>query len=151
MSRGFLDKVMGMMGIQGEAEDSEEAASSESLASDPRQAEARPKGRLISLPGQHPGRNQIRMVVVGPRSFEEVQEIAEHLKNRRPVIVSLENVDREVAKRVVDFVSGCTYALDGSMQRVGDGIFLFAPSNVVIDADTALEVASGGTFTWGAE
>lgn len=76
----------------------------------------------------------MRLSVLQPRSYEEVQEIADHLKEREPVIVSLEGVDKGVSRRILDFLSGTTYALDGSIHRIGDEIFLFAPLNVTIDA-----------------
>lgn len=84
------------------------------------------RGTLVSLPGQ----KQMKVIVVEPQSFEETQSIADHLKGRRPVIVNLESTDREHAQRILNFLSGCTYALGGEMQRISNGIFFFAPSNV---------------------
>jgi len=86
------------------------------------------RGTLVSLPGQ----KQVKVVVVEPRSFEEVQSIADHLKSRRPIILNLEVTDKEQAQRVLNFLSGCIYALGGEMQRISNGIFFFAPSNVDI-------------------
>ena len=75
------------------------------------------------------------MVVIEPRSFEEAKGVTDNLKNRRPIIVNLEQAEAELAQRVVDFVSGATYALNGSMQKVGNGIFLFVPNNMDISSD----------------
>lgn len=86
------------------------------------------RGTLVSLPGQ----KQVKVVVVEPRSFEEVQSIADHLKSRRPIILNLEVTDKEQAQRILNFLSGCIYALGGEMQRISNGIFFFAPSNVDI-------------------
>lgn len=78
----------------------------------------------------------MEIVVVEPRSFDEARSAAEHLKSRRPVIVNLRDVDRELARRIVDFTCGVTYAIDGQMQRVGEEIFLFTPSTVSVTAET---------------
>lgn len=75
-----------------------------------------------------------------PKSLADAQKAAEDLKERRPVIVNLEGADDELARRVIDFVSGVTYALNGFYEKVGDKVFLFTPANIVIaDED---EVAS---------
>jgi cell division inhibitor SepF len=78
----------------------------------------------------------MEIVVLDPRSFDEARTSADHLKARRPVIVNLRETDRDLAKRVVDFMCGVTYAVDGQMQRIGDEIFLFAPSTVTVMAES---------------
>jgi cell division inhibitor SepF len=83
----------------------------------------------------------MEIVVLEPRSFDEARAAADHLKARRPVIVNLRDAERELARRVVDFTCGVTYAVDGQMQRIGEEIFLFAPSTVTVTAETAREGA----------
>jgi Uncharacterized protein conserved in bacteria len=78
---------------------------------------------------------QVRVIVVEPVSFEEAQGIAEHLKARKSVILNLERTDGHLSQRIVDFISGTTYALGGNMQKVGNGIFLFVPNNVDISGE----------------
>ncbi len=78
---------------------------------------------------------QVRVIVVEPVSFEEAQGIAEHLKARKSVILNLERTDGSLSQRIVDFISGTTYALGGNMQKVGNGIFLFVPNNVDISGE----------------
>lgn len=73
---------------------------------------------------------QMKVIVVEPLSFDDAQHVADHLKNRKPVVVNFENTDTDVAKRIIDFISGTTYALAGNIQKVGNNIFLCAPSNV---------------------
>ena len=102
------------------------------------------KGSVVSLHTQR----QSHVVVVEPRCYDEVQGVADHLKNRRSVIVNLENADVELAKRVVDFMSGTTYALNGNMQKVGNGIFVFVPSNVDITAEIKEQQKDKGFLTW---
>ncbi|EIW18125.1 protein of unknown function DUF552 [Pelosinus fermentans B4] len=72
----------------------------------------------------------MKVMVVEPFSFDDAQHVADHLKNRKPVVVNFENCDKEVAKRMIDFISGTTYALAGSIQKIGNNIFLCAPNNV---------------------
>lgn len=142
----IMDKVLGFMGFE---EEEVEIMEEEELALDEEETAKKKKGgALFSL---HTQKN-IRVVVCEPKVFEDCQTIADNLKNRRPVIVNLEEADKELAKRVVDFVSGCTYALNGGTQKVGNGIFLFVPSNMDI-ANEAKELEKEkekekGLFTW---
>lgn len=80
------------------------------------------------------------VVVQRPISFDDVQMVADCLKERRPVILSVELVPKEVARRLVDFVSGAAYALDGRMVRLSEALFLFTPSNVTIEVPSAAEL-----------
>lgn len=77
----------------------------------------------------------VKVVVCEPDSFDEVQVIADHLKNRKQVILNFENTTPEVSQRVIDFISGATYSLDGHSQQLGKNIFIFTPSNVEIAKD----------------
>lgn len=128
----FFDKVFHFLGIE-----HEQAAAAEDPAqapSAPREAapEAR-RGRLVSLPGARRDGRHMSVVVQRPVSFDDVQMVVDCLKDRRPVILSVELVPKEVARRLVDFVSGAAYALDGRMHRLGEQLFLFTPSNIGIE------------------
>ena len=74
-----------------------------------------------------------KMILLEPRAFSEAQTIADYLKNRNTVVVNLKRVTPEVAKRIVDFLSGAAYALSGDMQKLGSGIFLCTPNNVNVE------------------
>lgn len=77
------------------------------------------------------------VVVIEPKSFEESRAIADCLKRKRPVLVNFETTDQETARRILDFISGTTYAVAGEIQRVGRNVFLTVPSNVnVSNAET---------------
>ncbi len=78
---------------------------------------------------------QWEIVVIEPRSLEDARRGADFVKARRPVFVNLQGVEPDLARRIVDFLSGATYALDGHLQRVGEEMFLFTPSNVAITAE----------------
>ena len=71
-----------------------------------------------------------KMILLEPRAFSESQQIADYLKKRNTVVVNLKRVTPEQGKRIIDFVSGCLYAIGGSMQKLGDGIFLCTPKNI---------------------
>lgn len=71
-----------------------------------------------------------KMILLEPRAFSESQQITDHLKNRNSVVVNLKRVTSDQAKRIIDFLSGCVYAIGGSMQKIGVGIYLCTPKNV---------------------
>lgn len=73
-----------------------------------------------------------KVILVEPRAYAEAQDIAEHLKNKRSVVVNLQRIDRDQGFRIIDFLSGTVYALGGDIQRVGTDIFLCAPDNVEV-------------------
>lgn len=141
----LLDKVIGIMGFSEEdmeddfiEEEEKEVVDREEV----RPTSTRKGAQVVSIHTQ----KQIKVVVMEPTSFEESQNIADQLKNRRPVIVNLENAERSLAKRIVDFVSGTTYALGGNMQKVGNGIFLFVPNNVDISGEMKDDLKEKGFF-----
>jgi cell division inhibitor SepF len=92
------------------------------------------RGSAAGAGGLQDGKT-VKMMVMEPDNFDDSQKIADHLRARRPVILNFEKTEPEVAKRIVDFISGATYALDGSIQKVGKEIFLCVPSNVAVDRD----------------
>ena len=81
-----------------------------------------------------------------PRSFNDAQQIADKFKDVTPVILNLQSVDQELAKRLIDFASGLTYALDGGMQRVADKVFLLTPRNVEVSAEERARMLERGAF-----
>lgn len=85
------------------------------------------RGALVSLPGS---KQPFKVLVVEPRSFDEVQTIVDQLKSRRPVILNLEGLDKELAQRILNFLGGAIYALAGESQKVSSSIFFFAPQGV---------------------
>jgi cell division inhibitor SepF len=108
-----------------------------------RDSGARSKPRPIeAVPS--PPTAQVHLVL--PRSFNDAQQIADKFKQGVPVIVNLQNADQELSKRLVDFASGLTYALNGSMQRVADRVFLLTPHNVQVSAEERARVLESGGF-----
>jgi len=85
----------------------------------------------LSNAGRRPG---TEVSVYSPRSFQDVVEIADALRNRQVVIVNLQNADRTLLQRVVDFTSGVTYTIDGKIQKLAEAIYLVVPAGVVVNA-----------------
>jgi cell division inhibitor SepF len=102
-------------------------------------APARPRLRGVDS-------GQVRVHLVLPRSFNDAQQIADRFKDAVPVILNLQNADMELSKRLIDFASGLTYALDGSMQRVADRVFLLTPRNVEVSAEERARALDRGGF-----
>ena len=82
---------------------------------------------------KQPGISGNKMILLEPRAFSEAQTIADYLKSRNTVVVNLKRVTPEVAKRIVDFLSGALYAIEGDLQKLGNGIFLCTPNNVNVE------------------
>jgi cell division inhibitor SepF len=88
----------------------------------------------------------VKVHLVVPRSFNDAQSIADKFKDSTPVIVNLQSADPELSKRLIDFSSGLTYALGGSMQRVADKVFLLTPRNVEVSAEERARLVDRGFF-----
>ena len=105
----------------------------------PRRVAAAPR-KQPAADGQQPGtvvslqsiQKSSKMVLVEPRVYAEAQDISEHLKNKRAVVVNLQRIERDQGIRIVDFLSGTVYALGGDIQRIGTDIFLCVPENVEV-------------------
>ncbi len=93
------------------------------------------KNKVVNMPQVQ----QIRMVISQPTTFEQSEEICNNLKEKKSVIVNLEYVNKDVARRIVDFISGSVHALDGHIQKISNSIFLIAPTNYEISNEMARE------------
>jgi cell division inhibitor SepF len=93
-----------------------------------------------------PNPNAVKVHLVLPRSFNDAQQIADKFKHSIPVILNLQSADAELSKRLIDFASGLTYALDGGMQRVADKVFLLTPRNVEVSAEQRAQMLERGGF-----
>lgn len=105
------------------------------------------KNKVVQMPQTQT--NAIKMVISQPTTFEQSDEICSFLKEKKSVIVNLEYVNKDVARRIVDFISGGVYALDGYIQKVSNSIFLVAPSNYEITNEMAREeIKSKLSVSW---
>ena len=101
---------------------------------------ARPRVAAVPSPAS------VRVHLVVPRSFNDAQQIADKFKDSIPVILNLQSSDQDLSKRLIDFASGLTYALDGGMQRVADKVFLLTPRNVEVSAEQRAQLLERGGF-----
>jgi cell division inhibitor SepF len=88
----------------------------------------------------------VRVHFVAPKSFNDVQDVADKFKDSIPVIINLQGTDTDLSKRLIDFSSGLTYALDGGMQRIADKVFLLTPHNVEVSAEERARLVEKGFF-----
>jgi cell division inhibitor SepF len=92
------------------------------------------------------GRGDVRVHLVVPKSFNDAQDVADKFKDSIPVILNLQGIDTDLSKRLIDFSSGLTYALDGGMQRIADKVFLLTPRNVEVSAEERARLLEKGFF-----
>ena len=83
----------------------------------------------------NPNTSQFKMVVIEPKGFDESPKLVDNLKSKKPVIINLEKVESDTARKIFDFLSGATYALNGNVQKIANNIFIFAPENVDVTAN----------------
>jgi cell division inhibitor SepF len=109
-------------------------------------AEDEPRGRSTTVLKPVGGNGDVRVHLVIPKSFNDAQQIADKFKDSIPVILNLQSSDTDLSKRLIDFASGLTYALDGGMQRIADKVFMLTPRNVEISAEERARLIEKGFF-----
>ncbi|MDQ6746209.1 MAG: cell division protein SepF [Actinomycetota bacterium] len=102
--------------------------------------------RPVGARGNGRGSGDVRVHFVAPKSFNDVQDVADKFKDAIPVIINLQGSDADLSKRLIDFSSGLTYALDGGMQRIADKVFLLTPRNVEVSAEERARLVEKGFF-----
>ncbi len=131
MKTGIVGKFLNFVGleeVQDEDFDTQEVAATSDWEDEVPQKK---RGSLVSLPGTR----GFRVVVMHPRTLEDGQAIADQVKGRRPVIVNLDLAEEKAGQRLLNFLSGVAYALDGGLRKVGDNIFLVTPNNVEVASE----------------
>lgn len=102
----------------------------------------RKSGRVVNM------QQSVKMVITQPTTFEQAEEICDLLKEKKSVIINLEYVNKDVARRIIDVVSGAVHALEGHMQKISNSIFLIAPYNYDIATDSKEDVKSKLPVSW---
>jgi cell division inhibitor SepF len=100
----------------------------------------------VLRPVETNGRGDVQVHLVVPKSFNDAQQVADQFKDLVPVILNLQGTDVDLSKRLIDFASGLTYALDGGMQRIADKVFLLTPRNVEVSAEERARLIEKGFF-----
>lgn len=154
MAGAIMDKVWGLFGGVGQETD-EDYENDDNYEYDERENYEENdderkffgrRGKVVPLNTQG---QQVKMVISQPTTFEQSEEICSLLKEKKSVIVNLEYVNKDVARRIVDFISGGVYALDGHIQKISNSIFLIAPMNYEITNEMAREeIKSKLSVSW---
>ena len=141
MSGAIMNKIWGAFGMDANEEEEEdyvennEEMEEEEENSKENKLWGRRNNKVVAMPQPQ----QVKMVISQPTSFEQSEEICGFLKEKQSVIVNLEYVNKDVARRIIDVVSGAVHALDGHIQKVSNSIFLIAPYNYEITNEMARE------------
>lgn len=136
---GVMNRFMNFLGLQEEEEIVEREHIEEFEDVEPTPTiNRKKKNNVVSL---HTNKS-VRVILSEPRSYDETQEIADHLRSRRSVVVNLQRVRADQALRIIDFLSGTVYALDGNISKLGPNIFLCTPDSVEIEGVIS-EMADG--------
>jgi cell division inhibitor SepF len=148
MGEGFFSKLKVLIGIE-EIEDEEEEIEEpkntmERQSIDPRSSfgsradmkehRENKESRVVSMAAKATGPNQFKMILIEPQGFDECPRLVDSLKAKKPIIINLEKIETDTARKIFDFLSGATYALNGNVQKVANNIFIFAPENVDVTA-----------------
>ena len=132
MGNNFVNKMWKILGVENEDEYDMDEFDSLDTPNEDREFSLTPnnnkKNKVVGMPGVQ----QVKVIISQPNSFEQSEEICEHLKEKKSIIVNLEYVNKDVARRIIDFISGAEYALDGNIQKISNSIFLVAPYNYEI-------------------
>lgn len=130
---GLKTKLKSFFALEDEYEEYEEtqvvSQEDDSYDKSFRRSQVKPQQKIVSLQSVQKNTNA-KVVLCEPRIYAEAQEIADHIVNRRAVVVNLQRVERDQAKRIVDFLSGTVYAVGGDIQKLGEHTFLCTPDNV---------------------
>ena len=139
MAGAIVNKVLDFVGLEQENEEENINNYAEEVNLDDEETEERGlfgrKSKIVNMPQVQ----SVKMVITQPTSFEQSEEICNYLKERKSVIVNLEYVNKDVARRIVDFISGAVYGLDGNIQKISNSIFLVAPFNYEITNEVMKE------------
>lgn len=125
---GLMNRVMNFLGLQDEDPADDRNKYEEEEVEPIVQETRKHKGNVVSIHSQ----KNVKLVLSEPRSYEEAQEIADQLRSRRPVVVNLQRVRKDQAIRIIDFLSGTVYALNGNIAKIGANIFVCTPESVEI-------------------
>ena len=152
MAGAIMEKVWGLFGVEpaeDRDEEIEEVDTEEIENDDEDQGDKKLWGRKNTKVVPMPQVQQVKMVISQPTTFEQAANICDLLKQKKSVIVNLEYVNKDVARRIIDVVSGAVHALDGHMQKISNSIVLIAPFNYDIENEIARdEIKSKLSVSW---
>ena len=149
MTGAIVNKFWEVFGVNQNEEEYDEEYIDEEIVEEQEEVEDRGffarRSKVVNMPQTQ----QVRMVISQPTTFEQAEEICTYLKNRKSVIVNLEYVNKDVARRIVDVMSGAVHALDGHIQKISNSIFLIAPTYYEISTEMARdEIKNKLSVSW---
>lgn len=134
----LVDKIRNKMGQNSESEEYiEEVENTDD--NDIQATNYQNPDNVVDFKNKAKTNNQLKVMVIEPVSFDDAQQVADHIRNHKPVVVNFENTNSDVAKRIIDFISGTTYALSGDIKKVGKNVFMCAPDNVSVNFSEELK------------
>ncbi len=138
----LFNRMLNFVGLETEDDYAEEdnSKNSETMFSQYSQR----KNKVVNMPSFA----QVKVVVMRPDVFDDASIICDHLKEKKPVVINLESAEKDIARRIVDFLSGSVYSLDGTIQKVSNSIFIVAPHNVDVMGEFKDELRNKGAFPW---
>jgi cell division inhibitor SepF len=146
----LLEKVLDFVGWETDYDEEEDIYEDEMIDNIPHKTERNastkkgPQGKVLNMNNS----NNLKVVVLSPQNILESRELCDHLRANKPVIMNVEGVDTPLAQRMVDFLSGAVYCLDGDIQKISSGIFLATPASIEITGDLKDDMHNRGAFSW---
>lgn len=141
---GFFKKTLSFFGLADE-EEIEMETEAGNILPEPA-APKRTSRKKVSLINSVRESRKAKVFIAEPKEFDEIQGIADNFKNDIPIIVNLQRVDQDISKRIIDFCSGLTYALEGDIKKVADRVFLITPSNIEVNTKENEFLSEEGFF-----
>lgn len=152
MAIKVLNKVMGIIGLndedyeeeESELEDGKGFEEEESYDYDSNLIQNKKSSKVVNI---HTA-NSIKVSIVKPNDYDEATQICDDLKNRKIVVINVSELEPKIAQRLLDFMGGASYVLNGELQEVEKGVYLLSPSNVEVSKDLKNELSTKGIFNW---
>ncbi len=128
----IVDKIRNKMGANQDTEEYVEEPAAPVQEEEP-ENNYQQADNVVDFKNKAKTASQMKVMVIEPVSFDDAQQVADHIRNHKPVVVNFENTNGDIAKRIIDFISGTTYALSGDIKKVGKNVFMCAPDNVSVN------------------
>ncbi|HEY5562584.1 MAG TPA: cell division protein SepF [Clostridiaceae bacterium] len=147
MAVKVLNKMMEILGLEDEVDDYEEEEISEDREekkSEPNSTFNKKQSKVVSLSSAF----SAKVVIVKPTDYSEVTSICDNLKNRKIIVVNTTALEQKVAQRLLDFMGGASYALNGELSEIENGVYLLSPSTVEVSSELRSELSNKGLFSW---
>lgn len=146
MAVKVLNKMMEILGLEDEVEANEEESYREEEVekAEPLFGSKKKQSKVVNINAAF----SAKVVIVKPTDYEEATNICDSLRERKIILVNTTDLDAKVAQRLLDFMGGASYALDGELSEIETGVYMLSPSNVEVSSELRNELSSKGLFNW---